>query len=63
MKKHEFRVCVYGGGGVWEKTLERKVGNRFILNLLTPSISTAISLVQAIIIFSVDLPVAPLLLS
>ena len=54
MKKRGFRVCVYGGGGAWEKTLERKVGNRFILNLSTPSISTAISLVQAIIIFSVD---------
>ena len=54
MKKCGFRVCVYGGGGAWEKTLERKVGNRFILNLSTPSISTAISLVQAIIILSVD---------
>lgn len=55
--------CVYGSGEAWEKTLERKVGNRFILNLSTPSISTAISLVQAIIIFSVDLLVTPLLLS
>lgn len=56
-------VCEWEWGRVWEKTLERRIGNRFISNLSTPSISIAISLVQSIIIFSVDLAVAFVLVS
>lgn len=59
--EHVGSECVCTGvGGMWEKTLERRVGNRLISSLSAPSISTAISLPQATI-SSVDLAVASLL--
>lgn len=57
-RARESSGCACWGWGVWVNTLGARARKRSISDLSTPSISTEISLVQAIIMFPVDLAVA-----